>query len=57
MITEIAKTTMFEKTARETALLLQPNSAITGFIMTPMVNLAPELMKRMRDVAARTYQP
>jgi len=48
---------MFEKTARETALLLHPNSAITGFIMTPMVNLAPELIKRMIDVAARTYHP
>jgi hypothetical protein len=48
---------MLRKTARETALLLHPNSAMRGLNATPMVNRAPELKKRTKKEAARTYHP
>jgi hypothetical protein len=48
---------MFKNTAKDTALLLHPNSAIMGLIITPMVDLAPELKKRIRNEALSTYHP
>jgi hypothetical protein len=54
---ERAKTVMLSKTPREKEPLFQPNSEINGLNNTPMENRAPELMKRIKNEAASTYQP
>ena len=42
MVRAMANTTMLTKNTRETALLLQPNSLITGLNITPNAYCAPE---------------
>jgi hypothetical protein len=48
---------MFKKKAKERALRFQPNSAIMDLNMTPKALRAPELKKRIKNEAAKIYQP
>jgi hypothetical protein len=53
----MAKRAIWRKKAKDTVLLLHPNSAAIGLNITLMENLAPALKKRMTKEAARIYQP
>ena len=48
---------MLTKTASDTALRLQPKSAIMGLTSTPIISRAPAFRNRMTNEAATTYQP
>ena len=51
------KTAMFTKTAADTALRLQPKSAIMGLTSTPIMRRAPAFRNMITNEAATTYQP
>ena len=51
------KTAMLTKTASDTALRLQPKSAIMGLTSTPIMSRAPAFRNMMANEAATTYQP
>ena len=52
-----AKTAMLTKTASDTALRLQPKSAIMGLTSTPIMRRAPAFRNMIANEAATTYQP
>ena len=54
---DAAKTAMLTKTAADTALRLQPKSAIMGLTSTPIMSRAPAFRNMIRNEAATTYQP
>ena len=54
---DAAKTAMLMKTASETALRLQPKSAIMGLTSTPIMSRAPAFRNRIANEAATTDQP
>jgi len=55
-MTDTANTAMFRNTAADTALRLQPKSAIMGLTITPIMRRAPAFRNRMTNEAASTHQ-
>ena len=52
-----ANTAMLTKTASDTALRLQPKSAMMGLTSTPIIRRAPAFRNMMTNEAPTTYQP